>query len=30
MGPNGLESYQIREEPYYVRHGSEVAVFEAA
>lgn len=30
MGPNGLESYQIRDEPYYVRHGSEVAVFEAA
>jgi nitric oxide reductase NorQ protein len=30
MGPNGLESYQIREEPYYVRHGSEMAVFEAA
>ena len=30
MGSNGLESYHIREEPYYVPHGSEVAVFEAA
>jgi nitric oxide reductase NorQ protein len=30
MGSNGLESYRIRKEPYYVRHGSEVAVFEAA